>query len=84
MLEHLVDAAAPAGPWCWATVRISRPVRPACWAEASRQDAHLEAGVRQVGEAAAADLGGAGGGRVRSTMIRIVVDLPAPLGRGSR
>jgi len=61
-------------------VRISRPVRPACWAEASRSTPTSVPGLgrstnRRPSIVAVPELAG-----VRPTMIRMVVDLPAPLG----
>ena len=47
----------------WARVRISRPVRPACCAEASSRTPTSRAGVGQVGEPAPVDRGGPRGGR---------------------
>ena len=64
----------------WAMVRISRPVRPACWAEASSRTPTSRPGLgrsakRRPLTSAEPDVAG-----VRPTMIRMVVDFPAPLG----
>src|SRR3954469_19770633 len=82
----------------WAIVRISRPVRPACWAEASSMTPTSRPGLGRSANRrpaiVAAPRGGGGGaanrrpaivadplvGVVRPTIIRIEVDLPAPLG----
>src|SRR6478735_7637471 len=63
-----------------AMVRISRPVRPACWAEASRRTPTSRPGLGRSENSrpeirALPDVGG-----VSPTMTRMVVDLPAPLG----
>jgi len=64
----------------WAMVRISRPVRPACCAEASSRTPTSSPGFGRSAKCrpeivAVPDVGG-----VRPTMTRMVVDLPAPLG----
>ncbi len=64
----------------WASVRISRPVRPACWAEASSRTPTSRPGLgssekRRPHTWAVPDVAG-----VSPTMTRMVVDLPAPLG----
>src|SRR4051794_28010000 len=63
-----------------ATLRVSRPVRPACWAEASRRTPTSRPGLGRsayLRPRTVADPEVAG---VRPTMTRMVVDLPAPLG----
>src|SRR4051812_15227545 len=61
-------------------LRISRPVRPACWAEASSRTPTSRPGLGRSEKSrpetrAVPDVGG-----VKPTMTRMVVDLPAPLG----
>ena len=79
-LQHLVDAAAPDAEQRRRTARVSRPVRPACWAEASISTPTRRPGLVRFwnGEpstVATPELGG-----VSPHSIFSVVDLPAPLG----
>src|SRR4051794_25308588 len=64
----------------WATVRISRPVRPACWAEASSRTPTSMPGLGRVANRRPVTVASPEVGGVRPTRIRIVVDLPAPFG----
>src|SRR4051794_24744496 len=63
-----------------ATLRVSRPVRPACWAEASRRTPTSRPGLGRSAylrprTVAVPEVAG-----VRPTMTRMVVDFPAPFG----
>ena len=64
----------------WATVRISRPVRPACCAEASSSTPTSRPGFGRSAYRPPSTSTEPVVGGVRPTMIRMVVDLPAPLG----
>ena len=64
----------------WAMVRISRPVRPACWAEASSRTPTSSPGLGRSAKRRPATVAVPEVGGVSPTMIRMVVDLPAPLG----
>src|SRR3954453_742098 len=63
-----------------AIVRISRPVRPACWAEASRRTPTSRPGLGRSANRSPLMVAVPDVGTVRPTMTRIVVDLPAPFG----
>src|SRR4051812_11663836 len=63
-----------------AMVRISRPVRPACWAEASRRTPTSRPGLGRSANRTPSMVALPDVGAVRPTMMRIVVDLPAPFG----
>src|SRR3954452_1591677 len=63
-----------------AIVRISRPVRPACWAEASRRTPTSRPGLGRSANRCPLMVAVPDVGTVRPTMMRIVVDLPAPFG----
>src|SRR4051794_24929391 len=65
---------------CCAKVRISRPVRPACWAEASRRTPTSSPGLGRSTYLRPAMVALPVSGRVSPTMILSVVDLPAPFG----
>src|SRR4051794_10922139 len=63
-----------------AIVRISRPVRPACWAEASSRTPTSKPGLGRLANRSPLMVAVPDVGTVRPTMTRIVVDLPAPFG----
>ena len=63
-----------------AIVRISRPVRPACWAEASRRTPTSRPGLGRSANRSPSMVAVPDVGAVRPTITRIVVDLPAPFG----
>src|SRR5690349_2202699 len=63
-----------------ATVRISRPVRPACWAEASRRTPTSRPGLGRSTKRLPSMVADPLVGGVSPTITRIVVDFPAPLG----
>ena len=63
-----------------AIVRISRPVRPACWAEASRRTPTSRPGLGRSANRSPLMVAVPDVGTVRPTITRIVVDLPAPFG----
>src|SRR5690349_3551731 len=65
---------------CWAMVRISRPVRPACWAEASSITPTSRPGLGIFPKRRPENVTEPDVGRVRPTIIRIETDLPAPFG----
>src|SRR4029079_14465637 len=60
--------------------RISRPVRPACWAEASRRTPTSRPGLGRSANRSPSMVAEPDVGAVSPTMTRIVVDLPAPFG----
>ena len=64
----------------WAIVRISRPVRPACCAEASSKTPTSRPGLGSSANRRPEILTDPDVGDVRPTITRMVVDLPAPLG----
>ena len=64
----------------WATVRISRPVRPACWAEASSRTPTSRPGLGRSAKRRPLTVAGPDVAGVSPTMIRMVVVFPAPLG----
>src|SRR6266540_853605 len=61
-------------------VRLSRPVRPACCADASRSTPTSRPGLGRSAYLRLETVALPDEGGVRPTMIRIVVDLPAPFG----
>ncbi len=63
-----------------AMVRTSRPVRPACWAEASSSTPTSRPGLGSSAYRRPDTVAEPLSARVRPTMTRMVVDLPAPLG----
>src|SRR3954454_10698260 len=63
-----------------AIVRISRPVRPACWAEASSRTPTSRPGLGRSANRTPLMVAVPDVGAVRPTITRIVVDLPAPFG----
>src|SRR3954452_22263998 len=63
-----------------AIVRISRPVRPACWAEASRRTPTSRPGLGRSANRSPLMVAVPDVGAVSPTITRIVVDLPAPFG----
>src|SRR4051795_9353085 len=63
-----------------AVVRISRPVRPACWADASNSTPTSRPGLGRSAYRSPLMVAEPDVGAVRPTMTRIVVDLPAPFG----
>ena len=65
---------------CWAMVRISRPVRPACWAEASSITPTSRPGLGRSANRRPEMVAVPSVGVVRPTIIRMDVDLPAPFG----
>ena len=79
-LEHLGDATAGRPIIRWAIVRISRPVRPACWAEASSITPTSRPGFGRSANRRPEIVARPEVGAVRPTIIRIDVDLPAPFG----
>ena len=64
----------------WAIVRISRPVRPACWAEASIITPTSRPGLGRSANLRPEMVAVLEVGEVSPTIIRIEVDLPAPFG----
>ena len=64
----------------WATVRISRPVRPACCADASSSTPTTKPGFGRSTYLLPHTVAVPDEALVKPTMIRRVVDLPAPLG----
>src|SRR6476620_8865498 len=64
----------------WVMVRISRPVRPACCAEASRSTPTSRPGLGRSLNLRPEMVTLPAVGLVRPTMTRMVVDLPAPFG----
>ena len=65
---------------CWAMVRISRPVRPACWAEASSITPTSRPGLGRSAKCRPEMVAVPSVGVVRPTIIRMDVDFPAPFG----
>src|SRR6266508_6290715 len=63
-----------------AMVRISRPVRPACWAEASSITPSSRPGLGRSANLRPEMVALPEVGEVRPTIMRIEVDLPAPFG----
>src|SRR3954451_20184893 len=63
-----------------AVVRISRPVRPACWADASNSTPTSRPGLGRSANRSPLMVAEPDVGAVGPTMTRIVVDLPAPFG----
>ncbi len=63
-----------------ARVRTSRPVRPACWAGASRRTPTSRPGLGRSAKRRPMIWATPEVGDVRPTMMRIVVDWPAPFG----
>ena len=80
-VEQLVDLAAVDAEHLGATASsVSRPVRPACWAEASSSTPTWRPGSAGAGSGVPSTVAVPGGRRVSPQIMRRVVDLPAPLG----